>query len=72
MLQLLQVPEGVRGKLLVFCFHLRLALALLLQLAGCGTFAGEAACLQQLLAALDLQLVSCSTTWQYRMVRIDK
>jgi hypothetical protein len=59
LLQLLQVPEGVCGKLLVLCLHLGLALALLLQLARCLPFACEAAGLQQLLAALDLQLVSC-------------
>jgi hypothetical protein len=59
LLQLLKVPERVCSQLLVLCFHLRFALALLLQLAGCGAFAGEAACLQQLLTALDLQLVGC-------------
>jgi hypothetical protein len=60
LLQLLQVPERICCKLLVFCFHLRPALTLLLQLACCGALAGEAAGLQQLLAALDLQLVGCS------------
>jgi hypothetical protein len=60
LLQLLQVPEGVCSELLVLCFHLGLTFALLLQLAGSLALACQAACLQQLLAALDFELVSCA------------